>query len=387
MSGTYKKPGTNHQSGFGLVEVMVGMVIGLLATLVIMQVFSVYENQRRATTSSSDAQTNGSIALFNLQRDIQMAGYGLPMPMADPENSSLKCQDPLTGDVPEYDPDADSTTDNSIKLFPIEIVDGAGDTSDIIKVRYSKNAAGAVPTKIEGAPSIEDLFVEHNLGCKDGDVVMINKGGGLCKMSLVATEGVHGYGYRGTSDTDNNIGLIPGTPLPSTGDKLTCMGDWQEYRYVVEDNELQRNTITGNPADNEEDNVLVDEVVSLQAQYGISATPESNRVTEWKNATGAWAPASLEADVNLRNRIKAVRVAVVTRSGQRENDVVTQACITNQGTENNGPCAWDDTEYDPAPRINLVPLYAVGSEWQHYRYRSFETIVPLRNMLWSKDAL
>ncbi|MDX9952321.1 MAG: prepilin-type N-terminal cleavage/methylation domain-containing protein, partial [Methylophilaceae bacterium] len=158
MSGTYKKPGTNHQSGFGLVEVMVGMVIGLLATLVIMQVFSVYENQRRATTSSSDAQTNGSIALFNLQRDIQMAGYGLPMPMADPENSSLKCN-PL----PEYDPDDDPVTDNSIKLFPIEIVDGAGDTSDIIKVRYSKDAAGAVPTKIVGGP-YNDITLDHNLG-------------------------------------------------------------------------------------------------------------------------------------------------------------------------------------------------------------------------------
>lgn len=371
MSGTHKKFELRHHSGFGLVDVMVGMVIGLLATLVIMQVFSVYESQRRATTSSSDAQTNGSIALFNLQRDIQMAGYGLPMPMADPESSSLKC-DPL----PEYDPDEDLTTDNSIKLFPIEIVDGAGDTSDIIKVRYSKNAAGAVPTKIVGGP-YDDITLDHNLGCKDGDVAFIVNSSNSCLMTLLQKpDGISGTDKVALQDDPDPFVFYPG--------KLTCMGDWQEYRYRVVNDQLRRQTVTGIPAENE-DNVLVDEVVSLQAQYGISATPESNRVTEWKNATGAWA--SLEADVNLRNRIKAVRVAVVTRSGQRENDVVSKVCVTDKGTINNGPCAWDDTEYDPAPRINLVPLYAVGSEWQHYRYRSFETIIPLRNMLWSKDAL
>ncbi len=363
-----------HHSGFGLVDVMVGMVIGLLATLVITQVFSVYEGQRQATTGSSDAQTNGSIALFNLQRDIQMAGYGLPMPMADPENSSLKCGP----SIPEYDPDANPGTDNSIKLFPIEIEDGA--TSDVIKVRYSVDAAGAVPIKLIGTPTDKSDFpVDHNLGCKNGDVAMINQGN-ACTMTLVVKdEAMHG---------DERIGVIEATAPwgPPTDAKLTCMGDWREYRYVVINNQLRRQTVTGVLADNQ-DNVLVDAVVALQAQYGVSATPGSNRVTEWKDATGDWTLANLKDNVERRNRIKAVRVAVVARSGQRANEKVTQKCITSKGTENNGPCAWDDTDYDKAPRIDLSTLHAAASEWQHYRYRSFETIIPLRNMLWSKDAL
>jgi len=383
MSGTHKKVEFHSQSGFSLAELMVGMVIALIATLVITQVFSTYESQRRGTTSNSDAQTNGSIALFNLQRDIQMAGYGLPMPMADLENSSLKCS-PL----PEYDPDGDPVTDNSIKLFPVEIEDGVGDTSDTIKVRYSKDAAGAVPTKIVNSIPIDNIAVDHNLGCKDGDVAMINQGN-ACMMTLVATQAIDGYGHRGSSGLDTRIGLVPATPVGpplDPGAKLTCMGDWQEYRYVVVGNQLRRQTLTGIPADNE-DNVLVEEVVALQAQYGVSATADSNRVTEWKNATGDWTPANLAANLDRRNRIKAVRVAVVARSGQRDNQIVTNSCTTDKGVVSNGPCAWNDTDFDAAPKIDLAPLYAVAGEWQHYRYRSFETIVPLRNMLWSKDAL
>ncbi|MDP2247591.1 MAG: PilW family protein, partial [Nitrosomonadales bacterium] len=309
-----------------------------------------------------------------------MAGYGLPLPMADTENSSLKCN-PL----PEYDPDADPITDNSIRLFPIEIENGAGDTSDIVKVRYSRNAAGSVPTKIINGINVKDIAVDHNLGCKDGDVAMINQGN-VCRMTLVATQAIHGYGHSGTSNSAEHIGLIPATPSPSIGAKLTCMGDWQEYRYVVVNNQLRLQTFTGNLAANQ--NVpLVDEIVALQAQYGVSASAGSNRVTEWKDATGDWAPANLAANVDRRNRIKAVRIAVVARNGLREKEIVSNTCTTFRGVVNNGPCAWNDEGYDDAPKIDLSPLYAEASEWQYYRYRSFETIVPLRNMLWSKDAL
>ena len=40
------------QAGFTLIELMVGMAIGLLATIIIMQVMSLFEAQRRTTTGS-----------------------------------------------------------------------------------------------------------------------------------------------------------------------------------------------------------------------------------------------------------------------------------------------------------------------------------------------
>lgn len=360
------RPLKDRAAGFSLVEILVGLVIGLLVSMIVMQVFATYEGQKRSTSGSADAQTNGGIALFNLQRDVQMAGYGMPLPMADPENSVLKCN-PL----PEYDPDANPGTDNSIKLFPIEIIDGVSDASDTLVVRYSQTAIAASPVKIIASAPLNDLVVENNLGCHDGDVAVINQGAS-CLMTLVGSQGVHGYGYRGSTGDNIHIGLIPGTPVGaplSNGAKLTCMGDWQEYRYQIVDNQLERN---GEP--------IVAEVVAMQAQYGIANSADSNHVDQWVDAVAPWDAPS----VAQRNRIKAVRVVVVARNGLREKDVVTNLCTTAKGTNNNGPCAWDDTEYDPAPKIDLSK---VDADWQHYRYRAFETIIPLRNMLWSREAL
>ncbi len=351
------------QSGFSLVEIMVGLVIGLLATLVIVQVFSTFDSQRRKTSGSADAQTNGSIALYSLQRDLQMAGYGMPLPMADKENSSLKC-DPS----PEYDPDNDPTTDNSIKLFPVEIVDGAGNSSDVVIARYSTTQMGAVPVRIvdaSNATSPIGMTVDNNLGCSDNDVAIISLGGS-CLMTLVDDA-------NGNPDTQKNVRLIAATPLGgplATGAKLTCMGNWQEYRYQVINGQLVMN---GTP--------IMDGIVALQAQYGVAANINSNQVSQWVNATAPW-NAPTVAD---RNRIRAVRVAVVARSGQRDREIVTNQCVTAKGTVNNGPCAWDDTNYDAAPMIDLSVVD--GADWQNFRYRAFETIVPIRNMLWSKDAL
>src|SRR5689334_15387844 len=63
-------------AGFTLIELMIGVLIGLLASLAVTQVMVNSEGQKRTTTSGSDAQVNGALALATLQRAIQSAGYG-----------------------------------------------------------------------------------------------------------------------------------------------------------------------------------------------------------------------------------------------------------------------------------------------------------------------
>ena len=82
----------SHQAGFTLVELMIGMVIGLLAALVIVQVLQLFETQKRSTTGSADAQTNGSIALYNIGREVKVAGYPLmPTGLSGVADTPLEC--------------------------------------------------------------------------------------------------------------------------------------------------------------------------------------------------------------------------------------------------------------------------------------------------------
>ena len=335
------KPSNNrvlHQTGFTLVELMVGLTIGMLATVVIMQVFSVFEAQKRTTTGTADAQTNGGIALYNIGRELQVAGYPL-MPTA---NSPLECTTLNVNGA------ADATVPN--RLTPVAITDGASDT---LTLRYGDSLMGGVFTQITAAGPT----VSNNFGCQAGDTaIAVSTDGLTCDMTGVLTA---------PSATPTIITLANAT----TGVQLACLGIWNEITYAVNNGNLQRNG---------QDSVAG--IVNLQAQYGVSATANSNQVTAWVDATGGiWAAPT----VANRNRIKAIRIAVVARNPKMEPGNVTAACSSTTAAAPTGLCAWAGSVASPAPAIDL----SADANWQRYRYRVFETIIPLRNVIWSRDTL
>ena len=77
--------------GFTLIELMIGMALGLLAVLIITQVMSLFEAQRRTTTGSADAQTNGGIALYSIAgpRLPARRGRGPPRAACGPPTPGL----------------------------------------------------------------------------------------------------------------------------------------------------------------------------------------------------------------------------------------------------------------------------------------------------------
>src|SRR3989442_3725275 len=62
--------------GFSMVELLVAMLIGLIGMIIIFQVFQVSEGIKRSTTSGGDAQQNGVIALYTIEREFKNAGMG-----------------------------------------------------------------------------------------------------------------------------------------------------------------------------------------------------------------------------------------------------------------------------------------------------------------------
>lgn len=363
----------HRQAGFSLIEILVGLVIGLLATLVIMQVFSVFEGQKRTTTGAADAQTNGSIAIYSIEQELKMAGYGLlPIAAASP----LSCTTTNFG--------ATGLT----SIWPAVVTDG-GTTpgaSDSITVRYATTTSGGVPSTITGVglTGANDVTLDNNMGCKVGDVAMVVNGT-TCSFSKVIAP---------SAAADNITIGLQDPSIAAVNLNLSCLGSWVTSIFRVNPNydpsgatgaanshaymeKTADPAVAGDP--------LVSDIVNIQAQYGISAAANSNTVTNWVNATDGQASGNWGASLTIadRNRIKAIHVAVVARSGLYEKAIVTNKCTTTKGTVNNGPCAWDDSSVDAAPEIDL----SNDPNWQHYRYRVFETIIPLRNVIWAKSTL
>jgi len=111
--------------------------------------------------------------------------------------------------------------------------------------------------------------------------------------------------------------------------------------------------------------VLFPQIVNLQAVYGhdtLTAAPGPYRTVDTWNTTNPTTPDGW-------TRVIAVRVALVARSIQYEKAEVTTAEPT-----------WDpDGRPDTAPVTIKVDHL---TDWRHYRYKLFEAVIPLRNMLW-----
>ena len=344
------------QAGFTLVEIMVGLAIGMLTTLIILQVFSVFEAQKRTTTGSADAQTNGTIALFSIERELQNAGYPL-MPLT---TSALQCTTLTLDGGAASSPGA---------LSPVSIADG-GTGSDTLTIRYGDSSKGGISSKIIGMVG-SDANLDNNFGCAQFDRTLITNGT-ACAMSTASA-------VSAASAVPAQVTLVD-TTAAANGAYLACLGKWHEVTFAVSTaGNLQRKDLAAASTSYVD---IVPGIVNLQAQYGISDSKNLNTITSWVDATGGtWAAPT----VDDRNRIKAVRVAIVARNAKREGGTVTTANCPTTSTAT-GLCAWVGSASSPAPTA-VLSAGSVGADWSHYRYRVFETIIPLRNVIWSKGKL
>jgi type IV pilus assembly protein PilW len=110
--------------------------------------------------------------------------------------------------------------------------------------------------------------------------------------------------------------------------------------------------------------VLVRNVVAFRIQYGIT-DPGGTTLTGWQNATSIFAALS-GATVD---RVRALRIGIVTRSAQREKANASGACEASAAKPRD-------------PLDATVELDPGLTDWACYRYRTAVAVVPLRNLAW-----
>lgn len=379
-------PCASAHAGFSLVELMVAMVIGLLGIIVMMQLFSVFEGQKRTTTGGDDAISTGVISLDGLQRDLQKSGWGIsahrligcaasglnvgiiPIPLAPVTiypSAGLNVTIP-TGfpAVPDPDPNTDV----------LLIVSGNGNGSvegDVITLVVGSSYRVHTPTAfVTGDRVVAAPAVRTALPCNVNLSTVANNG-------VILTPVQVDFAFGAATDLLFNLGQRPTVRgYAVRGGNLTLCD------FATIDC-----TIVGNWVP------IAENVVSLRAQYGRDTTdvaplpPARARMDGVVDLTDVWDqqivdpvafPVSTDASKNtvacavLRNI--AVRVVLVARSSQPERTLDWPARTLNV-TPN--PPLWIGSGGAP---ISLPSPDPTWPTWRDFRYKTFQTVVPLRNI-------
>jgi len=305
-------------SGFSLVDVMVGMVIALLGTIIIFQVFSVSEGIKRTTTSGGDALQNGAAALSALENSLKMAGYGFFTYASGTTPATVIATAPA--------PPA--------SYAPVLITTGADATGgDSITLTYRLDGRLAVA----GNP------------CNAGNVV------------------------TATGNPNWDFGAFPPDPVvfpPPAPAPPALTVETISVQLVDPSGNLVATTGSLQPRlCSNIYGVIADGIVLMKAEYGVA--------TAGVVPSGGWTQV---APANMLN-VLAVRLAVVARSAKPEdvdangNHVASAACTTGLVAP-----LWIDSPTVALDITGGVGLAATDS-YACYRYKTFENTVPLRNVM------
>lgn len=365
---------TNRQRGFTLVELMVGLLLGLLTVLVISQVLALAEGKKRSVTMGSDAQVNGALSLYTLQSDIQMAGYGAT---ASPD--ALGCLVKRQFDA--------AGTPFTFTLAPVVIGDGASGAPDTITVLQGRTAGFSAPMILtEDHPQTTPYFVvASTLGAVPSNMMIavpkvqgpsnwctlfnVTNDLGAAETTLSTTRLPHA---AGTAGKWNQSGIFPSSGYLS-GSYVLNMGSLVYRTYAIDSahnlSVTELSPTTGGTSTQE----LYPQIVNLQAMYGKD-TNNDGVVDTYDNTTPTTNAGWLQ--------VLSIRVAVVARSNQYEKDAITlTAPQWDVGATSTINDATTTTCHGASKCIALKvdPL----TDWQHYRYKVYDTVIPLRNMLWN----
>jgi type IV pilus assembly protein PilW len=388
-----------HAVGFTLIEVLVGMVVALIGMVMMFQSMQVWEGRKRTTAAGSDAQTAGSIALFSLERDARMAGYGFGNALA------MNCT------VNAFDTTRPAPGTFTFPLVPVLITDGAAGAPDTVAILYgnaetmssSQTFNNLNPPPV--VPNDASKRANTRTGLRQGDLVIAaDSGGAICGLfeitnntnadSLTVDHGAGAYVNFANNQNVSAQTALNGADLTrlqnqflnnsgsaryndgtakgvGSAGTLFNMGTapqlniWQitNGRFLTVNNQL-----ANLPAPLQ----VAEGIVNLQAQYGLDSNADGLiEAGEWT----AVSPATAAAWRQLR----AIRVALLARSQQYETSAVT----TNAPTWAAG--AFTMRNVDGTADSN--PVDGAGkptpNNWRAYRYRVYETVIPLRNLAWN----
>lgn len=389
-------------AGFSLVEVLIALVIGMIGMVVMLQVFANFEGQKRTSTSGGDSISSGSISLYSIQRDIQQSGWGINAiqiigcTLTDAGNVLLQGVNsiplvPVTINPPTATlPAGEGGTDTLL------IVSGNSNSTiegDVLKGDTATGGTSytvSAPSSFVAGDYVAAVRADRNVGAcsvQINRVVSTNVGAGTVSVGTAALSA------SSVGDRLFNLGAAPMVRGYAIR-KMTAAG--VDANGVEKLTVCDYTTVGTNCTDDDSWVPVASNVVSLRAQYR-----RENQNNAMTGAPDTWDQSFTTTGVTTyvlpgwggdpvacaQMRIRGVRLAMVARSSQPErpvkdagnNDVpVWQSALVWSGSVAN---VADGNSAAAAAAVGIsFPNTGTWPSWNDYRYKVFETVVPLRNI-------
>jgi type IV pilus assembly protein PilW len=390
-------------AGFTLVEIMIALLIGMVAIVVIMQTYAVSEGFKRTSSSGSDAQTNGGIALYLLERELRIAGYGFNAIAANCTTMAAYVAG-QSRSIP---------ISPSVQINPAGVAAGDANT-DVLLVAYGNADGFGIPEQVEqatgsqtGAYTVYRNYNAFRTGdravafapsqtCILTEITAVPSAAGNCSGAAASgtynvirhASGNYRNSYKQCANTPSSHNPAGGVVDPATGSvvpavryasggQLFNLGPEPGVKaYAIRNGNLTMcDLLAADCSSGTNFNVVMNDIVSLRAVLGQDRLPAGNVdgvIDTWTRTTG--------------NTI-AVAVELTARTPLKEKPsggATTCNATTNQARPDRaqdwfGPALTPTDGTAASSQINLSAI----ADWQCYRYKLFQTTVPVRNAIWT----
>ncbi|MET3131932.1 type IV pilus assembly protein PilW [Oxalobacteraceae bacterium GrIS 1.11] len=399
--------------GFSLVELMVSVVIALLALMFATRLVATSEKTKQASLGSSDAMQNGMVGLFSISGDAGQAGWGLNDPLLAGCNTVFS---DTSGFVLATASRVAAGAATVVSPLAAAVIVSNGSNPDTLSLYSgsSMSGPGSLEVAADYATSAALLSVNRRpYGFALGDVVAVASeiaetpaAPNVCALSQIGIDPA----LQGAAVVPQTLGFTPAAgqrfnaaalaaPFLSGKARLFNMGPaaslslhtWSINNGLLQ---LRATDLSGSEAVAK---TVIDNVVSLKAQYGFdmrpaaifAAPPAGPQITRWSGTMVDADGDGVTGNAGDYQRVVALRIAVVARSKNPDKpNVATNSCTATLVK----PTVFAKVEPVAVPIVPAVPIdvnVAVPGDtvdWKCYTYRVFETIVPLRNAGWRPNA-
>lgn len=365
------------QAGFSLIELMIALVIGMVAVIVMMQMMTNADTAKRITVGGNDAQMSGTIALYNLERDIRMSGYGINA------GKLIACEMTHTA--------TEAKVAVKFPLVPVTInpttaIVPAGDkNSDTLLVIHGSADESADGDPLTAATTADIYNVTTASAFRKDQYVVAQsvEPASPCQIKSAKVKEIAGA----------DLSVEGGEAGISAGGVVYNLGTLTARAYVVRNGALTVCDYALNdcskPSLVDDEDVWVpvaSHIVALRAQYGrdlanLTAPPMAGVVNTYsQKQPGMDSTESALTPQCAWARTLSLRVGLVARGDAYEKKAVDQKAPTWSGARTS----------DDNPDVIVFDLSAsTGStdkdEWRKFRHKTFETNIPLRNAIWQGD--